>query len=72
MWEQAAREAQEGARDELQWTKASLQLAASERDSLLRENDKIILHYKKVGAMHIQSVLFSQQRPWQPGEIGHL
>jgi hypothetical protein len=28
---------------------ASLQLASSERDSLLRENDKIILYYKKVG-----------------------
>lgn len=28
---------------------ASLHLASAERDALLRENDKIILYYKKVG-----------------------
>ena len=28
---------------------ASLHLASAERDGLLRENDKIIAHYKKVG-----------------------
>lgn len=28
---------------------SSLHLASSERDALLRENDKIIVYYKKVG-----------------------
>lgn len=47
-WERDAAGTIESLRAQLQGTEASLQLAASERDALLRENDKIILHYRKV------------------------
>lgn len=47
-WERDAHEQIEGLRVRLATAEASLQLASSERDALLRENDKIILHYRKV------------------------
>ncbi|KAJ9516502.1 hypothetical protein QJQ45_011147 [Haematococcus lacustris] len=46
-WEHQARQELDGLRTGYTSTKALLQLAVSERDALLRENDKIILYYKK-------------------------
>ncbi len=47
-WEREAADTIDSLKSRLSTCEASLQLAASERDALLRENDKIILHYRKV------------------------
>jgi hypothetical protein len=52
-WERGAREELLGLQQELDRSRASLQLAASERDALLRENDKIILHARNVRAFYV-------------------
>lgn len=47
-WEHAAQGEIDRLRAELGGSRAQLQLASAERDGLLRENDKIIIYYKKV------------------------
>jgi len=47
-WDKAAQQELVAQRAVLAEQGASLHLASAERDGLLRENDKIIAHYKKV------------------------
>eukprot|EP00798_Chlamydomonas_sp_ICE-L_P000539 gene539-1950_t len=46
-WDKESRDKIETQRDKLETTSNSLILAQAERDALLRENDKIIAHYRK-------------------------
>lgn len=47
-WDRQARADIASLKEDLTSTRAFLHLASAERDALLRENDKIILYYKKV------------------------
>lgn len=47
-WDKSAQEELAKQKAELAEQGAALHLARAERDALLRENDKIIFHYKKV------------------------
>jgi hypothetical protein len=51
-WDKVAQEELVVQRATLAEQGALLHLACAERDALLRENDKIIAHYKKVGAIN--------------------
>ena len=47
-WERDARDEVQSMKQQLQAASATAMLAQSERDNLLRENTKIILHYRCV------------------------